>query len=357
MSNKVMTYQSFLESLNLNKVHFVSGNSKNTKRLGLIREPLYALETSGTVEEKVYLHSLSGIQKSCENFFSEFNLSSEDKWGGSLSRSHVAGFSILARTYFGKLREPHFFKWDVLSLEREVVSNEVTVLSCVPTQIFDIVRAKIKAPTFLKHVFVGGAALSENLFNEAKKLGWPLVQCYGSTETFAQMSYSTGGSGFKTFPNWKFSFNGRNELILEGPSLFVGLIKDGVYRSRQGESFNTQDIAEAYKEGFKVLGKSSGLIKIKGSYFDFNAFKSELNAFLLDNEFPIDSVFPVALKEERNGAGVYLVYDKTVELKIVFEEFPQVRGAYFVKSIERTSLGKIKASLLSDVLKEPVLCF
>jgi O-succinylbenzoic acid--CoA ligase len=346
-----MNYQEFLESVKHNKIHA----GFDLPHMESPEEPLYAFKTSGSVKEKVYVHSLSNIKNSCQSFLSEFQLDFEDKWGVCLSTSHVAGFSILARTYFGNLKPPCFFNWSASDLIKEIDENKITILSCVPTQIFDLVKENIKAPSTVKHVFVGGAPLPQKLLSSAKGLGWPIVLCYGSTETFAQMSYSLDGLFFKPFKGWSVSKNTKNELLIKGPGLFIGTVEGAVYSCLDAEFFNTEDLCEITNLGFKVLGKSTGLFKIKGSYFDFNDFKQRFAEELSSCAYSPRDVFPAVLEEDRNGAGVYLVCNKDIDLSPLFNKFPEIRGVYFINQIKHTSLQKIRAIDLSNALKAKVL--
>lgn len=354
MSSPV-TYSEFKESLKLNGIHFVSGKSLQIKGFGVAQEPVYALETSGSVESKVFVHSLSSVKASCEAFLKTFKMSEEDRWGLCLSTAHVAGFSVLARSYFGKLKEPYFFSWSKEALTFEIEQNNLSILSLVPTQVFDLVKMGVLAPKCLRMVFVGGAKLSEDLRQEAVRLGWPIVACYGSTETFAQMSYSIDGKGFKPFEGWSVKLLEDGELSVSGPGLFMGQIKDSVFRSRSEDEFKTGDLAQIFEDRFLILGKKTGLVKIKGSYFDFNKIKSGFQKFLIAERIDPESCFLACLEEKRDGAGVYIVSTAKNLNPKTFQAFENVRGVFYVDSVERSALGKIKLSSLSSVLKKTVL--
>jgi O-succinylbenzoic acid--CoA ligase len=349
-----MSYLDFVNSLSQNRIHFVSGKSHSIKGFGVIQEPVYALETSGSVQSKIYLHNLSSVEGSCEAFLATFDLTSNDRWGLCLSTAHVAGFSVLARTYFGKLKEPYFFEWSKENLVDEVEKNQVSILSLVPTQIFDLVEMCQSPPGCLRMVFVGGAKLSKELRDGASKLGWPLIECYGSTETFAQMSYSIDGKGFKTFDGWTAKIEDR-ELVVSGPGLFMGKVKAGVFRSRTSEWFKTGDLVFLNEGGFEILGKKTGLIKIKGSYFDFNKLKSDFQKVLISKGVDPATCFLICLKEERDGAGVYMISTNGKIDITLLTSFKDIRGVFYLKSVDRSALGKVKASSLSSVLKKTVL--
>jgi len=352
---KPMSYKDFLLSLEQDRLHFVSGRSIQIKGLGLMKEPAYLLESSGSLNAKAYIHNLSSIQGACTSFFKTFKMTGDDKWGVCLSTSHVAGFSILARSHFGGLQEPHFFNWSADSLCTTVDEYKISILSLVPTQIFDLVKKSFKPPSCLRMVFVGGAKLSKDLRDEAARLGWPLVDCYGSTETFAQMSYSLDGTSLKPFEGWSVRTE-KSEIIVRGPGLFVAEVREGLYRSRKTDWFRTGDIGDFENGHLQVFGKKGGLVKIKGSYFDFNKFKADFTSYLIENNIDPKNHFVVCLKEDRDGAGLYLISKFPQHSSQFFQSFTNLRGVFYLKEVDRSSLGKVQASKLSDVLKKTVLC-
>lgn len=319
-----------------------------------VEEPSFIVSSSGSLEQKNYVHTWTGIKNSCESFLSEFEISTKDSWGLCLSTQHVAGFSVLCRSYIGNLKEPTFFSWSTENLKETLKNSEVSLFSFVPTQIYDICHRKIKCPPHVKYVFVGGAALSEPLFKEAKALGWPLILSYGSTETFAQMASSEEQKGYKPFKGWSVSLSEEGELLLKGPGIFDSYWNGKSLQKREGEWFKSGDLVKLVKKNqFKVLSKMSGRFKIKGSYFDFYKLKKEIQSFTKDSE----SIFPVALEEARNGVGLYLISEKGCEYAAeeVLKKFKVLRGVYFLESLPKSLIGKISKKGLEDALSRKLV--
>ncbi len=200
------------------------------------------------------VHTKSSLHAASQAFFNQFSVSLNDRWGLCLSSKHVAGFSILVRSYFGGLEEPHKFIWEVDRVFDELIKNKVNILSLVPTQVFDLVKNGVRAPEDFKFLFVGGAFISPELISSAVDLGWPVVACYGSTETFAQMSFSSDGEFFKPYSGWKMRLTDEGELELKGGGLFKASIgEDGEWSLREESSwFKTGDLAEIDGEWFKL---------------------------------------------------------------------------------------------------------
>ncbi len=351
---KYMDFMDFKESINENKLHMLSEKSLFYIK---VDEPTYLLKASGGTSQKAYLHRLSDIKAATKSFFKTISLTQDDRWGICLSTKHVAGFSILARSYFGNLKDPYFFTWSVESVCSKIVENKLSVLSLVPTQIFDLVFKGVKAPEKLKYVFVGGSHISKKLFQKAQELGWPVVGCYGLTETFAQMSYSVDGVNLKAFPGWEVSLSADEEITLKGPGLYWAKLKGkSKLIIRDKDIFYTGDQGKLGKDSFQILGKTTGKVKIKGSYFDFNKFKKDFSAKLLESGFSNQQLFPLVLKEERNGAGLYLITTQPLfKLKKILNSTPQFRGVFKMNLNIFSEIGKpIKSKLEDELLKTVV---
>ncbi len=348
-----MDFISFKESIKESKLHMLSEKPLFLK----VYEPTYLLKASGTVSEEVYLHRLSDIQVAVKSFFQTIPLTQDDRWGVCLSTKHVAGFSILARSYFGGLRDPYFFTWSVDLICSKLIKNEVSILSLVSTQVFDLVFKGVKAPKNLKYVFVGGSHISKKLFQKAKDLGWPLIGCYGSTETFAQMSYSVDGVNLKAFSGWEVFLSARGEIILKGPGLYWAKLKgESEWILRDQGAFYTGDLGELSKDGFKILGKITEKVKIKGSYFDFSKFKESFSVKLLEFGLSSRQLFPVLLEEERNGVGLYLVTTQPLfKLNKILENIPEFRGVFRLNLNVFSQIGKpVKSKLEGELLRTVV---
>lgn len=336
----------------------VSGPHDELLLKNSFKEPHYLLKTSGSQAQKAFVHSLSSMKASADSFFEQFAISKNDRWGVCLSTEHVAGFSILVRSYFGDLKEPYSFKWNVDTFGSDVEENNVTIASLVPTQVFDLVNKKVKAPKDFKFLFVGGAFISKELVDEAVELGWPLVVCYGSTETFAQMSFSSDGEFFKPYKGWEMRLSSSNEIELKGEGLYrAQVLESGKIQVREGEWFQTGDIGEVDGQWFSLKGKLNGLIKIKGSYFDFNFFKKEFSNFLVSKGLDSKKIFPVVLKEERNGAGLYLVTSLSLKTsEDLLLKYPQFRGVFKIEEENLfSSIGKLQKTKLEGVLSKQIV--
>ena len=282
MERASLNYDSFIKSLKEPKVHKIDSFDGEVHLD--TDEVMYLLGTSGSRGKKYYLHSISSIERGVQSFLEKHPLSLEDRWWVSLSTKHVAGFAILARSYFGNLKTPYEAPFGLNTVSalntvgtlntsgalntvgtlntsgalntsgtlntsdtfdtRVMETEGITVLSLVPTQVFDLVVQKKQAPRTIKYVFVGGASLSHLLFKEAKRLGWPLVPCFGSIETFAQFASSDDNKTYEVYKGWSVQSNTHGELQVHGPSLFSYQVFEGEdkrVKPREEGWFNLKD--------------------------------------------------------------------------------------------------------------------
>jgi len=115
----------------------------------------------------------------------QFQFSSRDRFLLSLPSFHIAGVSIISRALVcgAALVKNVGPAWDPKVFLTSIDEQKITVLSLVPTQIYDLMKIKAVCPKSIRTVFVGGGPLAKKLAQQAKDLGWPLVTCYGMTET------------------------------------------------------------------------------------------------------------------------------------------------------------------------------
>jgi len=348
-----MNYKKFLNSVHENKVHCISVDQGSVAFN--VSTPHYLTSTSGSVVKKIYLHSLENIKNSVNSFLKSHPLTKDDRWWVSLPTKHVAGFSILTRSYFSDIKAP-FEEPFTLSLEK-IEKEEITLLSLVPTQIFDIASKGLKAPKKLKYVFVGGAPLNQRIYNEAKILGWPLVSCFGSTETFAQFASSTNNKDYELYDGWSFQKNLKEELEVKGPGLFSYFKNDGEFIERPGDWVNLRDKIIVNENSFSFVSRSDGLYKKKGIYNDFNKEKAFFETLVFDKNIDISKHFLLLLEEERGGAALYLMSTDIAEAEVICRQMPEIRGTYLFKSLNhfKSDLGKPLRSKIEDALSKPLL--
>src|SRR5690606_34190802 len=128
-------------------------------------EALLLLATSGSSgSPKVVQHSRSSLVAAAQISGKNLVLDEHDRWLLSIPFSHIGGVSILVRCLCARLpivsRFGSFF--DLVFLH-ELDKQRVSLYSLVPTQLYDLVQAKLRNPevaSWARYLLVGGAPAS-----------------------------------------------------------------------------------------------------------------------------------------------------------------------------------------------------
>jgi O-succinylbenzoic acid--CoA ligase len=154
-----------------------------------------------------------------------------DLWLDCLPLHHIGGLAILwrcARTGAAVLLHDGFAADAVAA---DLARQPVTHLSLVPAMLARLLETGVTPPPSLRHVLVGGAALSQVLHDRARAAGWPLNPSYGMSETAAQVATWTPADG-----QWheglvgpplgdnEFSLTADGRIRIRGPQLMVGYL-------------------------------------------------------------------------------------------------------------------------------------
>lgn len=114
---------------------------------------------------------------------------SDDRWLLCLPLHHVAGVSILWRSFEAGGTVVIEAGFDADRVARSLAEGSVTFTSLVPTMLYRILRAH-PGPyrNHLGGVLVGGAATGASLVREALDAGLPVLPTYGMTEACSQVA-------------------------------------------------------------------------------------------------------------------------------------------------------------------------
>ena len=189
------------------------------------------LATSGRVYQKWVALSKKALLTSAEAVNRHLDATSKDRWGLSLPLFHVGGLSILARAHLSG--SPYFAydgKWSAKAFLDFLNEHKITLSSLVPTQVYDLVKAGLNCPSFVKAIVVGGESLSPSLYKAARDLNWPLLPSYGLTECGSQVATAELGSlRGKKYPPMRVLSHVqvkvvREEMALRSESLMSGFV-------------------------------------------------------------------------------------------------------------------------------------
>jgi O-succinylbenzoic acid--CoA ligase len=319
--------------------------------------------SSSNTDIKSYAISKDAIRCNAKSVNLFLKSNENDKWLCSLPFFHIGGLSIYMRSILSgaKVIEANS-KWEPESFLQLIASNNVSLTSLVPTQLYDLIKIRAMAPNSLRGVFIGGDFLSEGLKEKALDLGWPLIQTYGMTETCSQIasSYSSEiNEGFLKVLDIHTIIKKERENIIVTKSLFTSEIiiknRDNFkVNNSESEKFILKDNIELRNQGslqfIKPVGRIGEEIKVRGRLFNFLELKEKAHAVFLNNG--VYSKIEIAIKDdERDGKAIELLYEAEVshlilkiktDIELVFPGNLKISKLREFSNLPRTQLGKLK---------------
>lgn len=315
----------------------------------------FLILSSGTTTQKIKGYALSkkALLANANAVNEHFGLTSNDVWALSLPSFHVGGLSVLLRAQLLGNKVVQTDSWNPLEWVNLLKKEKVTITTVVPTQIFDLVKLKLKSPSSLRYIIVGGDFLSQALESEALKLGWPIIRTFGMTEVCSQLASAKVTKGpLEILPIHKIHIGSDQRLTVKSEALFTlqfefqGKITTASELSDESGFYLTQDRA-SFKNGvFKHLGRLDDQVKISGRLVSFNELKDLLSDYTLRNGI-FDQVEISLRADNRKGLALVLMHLQSVAAKHLEEieriflplKFDEILS---VESFQRTDLGKLK---------------
>jgi O-succinylbenzoic acid--CoA ligase len=294
---------------------------------------------------------------------------SQDVWLRTLPVFHVGGLSIHARAHLSgaTVVASSLVKWNATGFYNELVSSHATLLSLVPTQLFDLIQLALPSPQSLRAVVIGGARLQDELRTRALDLGWPILPSYGLTECGSQVATARapGDPSLWPLPHILLrSVPASGAIEIKSQGLFSAQVK--FQKSDAGEPLSSQFVIEDPKvDGwFRTEDRghlaSDGSLVVEGRSQDFVKIGGEgVNLILLEDQLArlcaqhrpdlANQIVLLAAQDERLGARIVLLSsaDETATSRIKEEfsksvmPFERPREIYYVAQIPRSALGKL----------------
>lgn len=358
----------FFNTRNAEKKVFIS----YIKSLPSLKSHIW-LATSGRTQQKWMALSKKAFLVSARAVNQHLKVSAKDRWGLSLPLFHVGGLSILARAHLSRSSCISYQgKWQARAFLDFLNGHQITLSALVPTQVYDLVKEKIKCPPSLRAVVVGGGALSEALYRSARVLNWPLLPSYGLTECSSQVATAEVEALSKKEPS-KMKILSHvqvkvvsRKIALRSESLFTGFVpllpdlKGQFHDTKKNGWYFTGD--QGRVEAPYLWIESVSQIKILGEKVNMKLLEEKLMNILLKKSGGLGHCFLLPLPSEREGFQIALVSDifhRDILSDIIqqFNEkaspFERIRQFYFIPNLELTSLSKISKSALQKKLGFP----
>ena len=288
-------------------------------------------------------------------------VSGKDRWLLTLPEYHVGGYMIRVRAILSDSKVFVLSKWDAHAFRARVVENKICLASLVPTQVHDLVAAKLKAPRTLRAIVVGGGAFSPGLYAEARRLGWPVLPSYGLTESASMVATAPLSSLRRaSYPALEILDHARVKvkagvIWVRGDSVTKSIaIADGksctFLDPRQNGWLKTSDLGQLSGVRLKVIGRRGEVVKVLGTLVSLAQLESDVEPFL-------GKCVVLAQPDVRAGSRLVAVTESKASLKLLAAAFgrynEKVKGPHrlfsfcCVKSLPRTPLGKIKKTILA----------
>jgi O-succinylbenzoic acid--CoA ligase len=312
--------------------------------------------SSGTTSRnpKGYLFTKEALFHNAQAVNHHLNLTDSDQWGMTLPPFHIGGISVSFRSFLLDQSPVPLYPFTPEQLVHNLSAHHVTVISLVPTQIYDLVRSKLKAPAHLKYVLAGGDFLSQSLEEEALKLGWPILRTFGMSEVGSQLATAPtpGTRDLTILPLHKVKSDEEHRLWVKTPSLFSAELTyqekwslKAAHDSFDSEGYYPLPDKGLVRDGHLThLGRYDGKIKVSGRLIDFLELKEKLDSHMLQHH--CWGQLDLYLKtDERKSNLLCLDYDKTLNPHIM-EDFLHLISPIKIDEIlpcdffHRNELGK-----------------
>lgn len=292
--------------------------------------------TSGSTGDiKLVALSKQAILASAAAVNERLGVTSRDVWAAVLPTFHVGGLGVYARCHLAGARALPM-PWN----PRAFAESEATIASLVPTQVQDLISAKLKPPPTLRAILVGGG-IFDVVHSE-----WPTLPSYGMTECCSTIALNDALLGHIEARN---EADGR--LAFRGPSLFTGYATErGLIDPKIDGWFVSEDLGEVNGRTLRVSGRAGDFVKIGGESVDLKRLDRILH------ELAGDAAAIVAIADERLGHVIHAATVIEPSFVDAFNErvhpFERIREVHRVQSIPRSPLGKLLRAQLAKSLRE-----
>lgn len=310
------------------------------------------ITTSGsTGAGKIVLLSQEALEASAASVNKRFLSDASDVWFKTLPDFHVGGLGIQIRAHLSGAKViENFEAWNASRFAEALRKARATLVSLVPTQVFDLVQAGERAPSSLRAAIIGGAKFSDILRDRAIELGWPVLPSFGMTETSSMIAIANDPLVPRLFPmsHAQVRISPAGKIEISGPSLLSATIHGEKLIERESEWFTTEDIGQIESDGsLVVLGRAGDFVKISGEGVSVSSLEERLEALKMKLQLQSDSALLVA-SDERLGAKIILLGTQEAEANRLRDEFnsqvapfERIKEVHSVSNVPRSALGKL----------------
>ena len=242
----------------------------------------------------------------------------------SLPLHHVSGFMPWWRHHIWRTQH-HWITssmmHDPIRLEKfsKALTNKYRhpiITSLVPTQLLSLIDNPhgLKWLQSLSMIWVGGASISTDLANQARKKSINLAPCYGATETVAMVTCLSprdflNGSDSVGFPleDVEIKINDRNQLQIKTCRIAISKLKKTKFESITDQNgwWEAGDLAQYVtlnnKKALKILGRRDSAINSGGETIFPEDVSMKLMTIIAKNQIPIKDIFVLGVTDQKWG--------------------------------------------------------
>ena len=309
------------------------------------------MATSGTSGAlKLAALSKRALLASADAVNYHLDATARDVWCCVLPTFHVGGLGIHARAQLSGARviegpwDPQWFAGQ----------SEITLASLVPAQVVDLVREALRPPGNLRAVIVGGGAISAEVYESARALGWSILPSYGMTECCSQVATATPESPeLLLLDHFETRQETDGRLAFRGEALLTGYgTAEGFVDPKVNGWLITEDLGTISGRVLAVHGRAGEFVKIGGESVDLARLDRILEGIAGSH------AAVVALPDARLGHVIELAVDDSADADTVaaaFAErvhpFERARRVHRLPEIPRSPLGKLIRSAVLETLR------
>jgi O-succinylbenzoic acid--CoA ligase len=299
-----------------------------------------------------------------------------DRWLCCLPLYHIGGLSILYRCALCGTSVYLEDGFNIESIQRAFDTHAISLISLVPTMLYRLVEAKVRFPSSLRLILLGGAAASPELLEQCIALKLPIAPTYGLTEACSQVATLPPDKAFqkstsvgKALPFSSIAVLDEDglpsqtgeygQVIVKGGTIMQGYYNDPEATAkvlREGMLY-TGDIGYLDEAGdLYIVQRRSDLILSGGE----NVYPTEVEKVLRQHPAVIDVCvvgIPSAEWGQQVAAVIVLKSEMTtneVDLTAFCREqlagYKIPRRFRFVESLPKTASGKIERKAVIDLV-------
>lgn len=294
-----------------------------------------------------------------------------DVWLHGLPGFHVGGMGIWARALLSGARVARLdpaLGWNAEGYAEAIRQSGATLSSLVPAQVHDLVRLNLPSPPTIRAIVVGGGALAEGLYLGARRLGWPVLNSYGLSETASQIATASLASlrelpermpRMELLPHANAGQAEDGRLTVWASSLFTGYVSAGpaFWDPKTPEGWLvTEDLGYMRDGALFIQGRHQERIKIGGEISNLGVLRRALDeqagaaglgpcmALVAVPDERLEHVIALVIEPEADASKIETVVAAFNERVLPFERIRMVKT---IDRIPRTEIGKVKWGELS----------